>query len=100
MNLKDQVIDDFKIKVNITETLPIKRESFEVRRETNAIDLRTDDLEETISFGIMWDWFFSFCDRRKNAWALEGRFGCKACILHYLYNLWEVHDWHGFKNYT
>ena len=24
---------------------------------------------------------------KKNASALEGRFGCKACILHYLYNL-------------
>ena len=51
LNLKDQVIDDFKIKVNITETLPIKRETFEVRRETNAIDVNTDDLEDTISFG-------------------------------------------------
>merc|ERR1712008_649390 len=50
-NLKDQVIDDFKIKVNITETLPIKRETFEVRRDTNAIDLRTNNLEDTISFG-------------------------------------------------
>jgi len=51
LNLKDQVIDDFKIKVNITETLPIKRESFEVRRESNDIDLMTEDLEDTISFG-------------------------------------------------
>ena len=51
LNLKDQVIDDFKIKVNITETLPIKRETFEVRRDTNAIDLRTNNLEDTISFG-------------------------------------------------
>ena len=51
LNLKDQVIDDFKIKVNITETLPIKRETFKVRRETNAIDVNTDDLEDTISFG-------------------------------------------------
>ena len=51
LNLKDQVIDDFKIKVNITETLPINRETFEVRRDTNSIDLRTNNLEDTISFG-------------------------------------------------
>ena len=51
LNLKDQVIDDFKLKVNITETLPIKRESFDVRRESNAIDLGTGGLEDTISFG-------------------------------------------------
>ena len=51
LNLKDQIIDDFKIKVNITETLPIKRESFEVGRELNNIDLMTEDLEDTISFG-------------------------------------------------
>ena len=51
LNLKNQIIDDFKIKVNITETLPIKRETFQVRRETNAIDLHTDDLEDTVTFG-------------------------------------------------
>ena len=51
LNLKDKVIDDFKIKVNISETLPIKRETFEVRRESNAIDLQIDDLQDTISFG-------------------------------------------------
>ena len=51
LNLKDRVIDDFKIKVNITETLPIKRETFQVRREANAIDLHSDDLEDTITFG-------------------------------------------------
>ena len=44
LNLKDRVIDDFKIKFNITETLPIKRDTFQVKRETNAIDLHTDDL--------------------------------------------------------
>ena len=51
LNLKNQVIDDFKIIVNITETLPVKRESFDVRRESNDLDLRTRDLEDTISFG-------------------------------------------------
>ena len=51
LNLKDHLIDDFKIIVNITETLPIKRESFEVRRESNDIDLWTGDLEDITSFG-------------------------------------------------
>ena len=35
----------------ISIIIPIKRETFEVRRETNAIDVNTDDLEDTISFG-------------------------------------------------
>ena len=51
LNLKNQVIEDFKIKVNITESLPIKRETFDVRRETNTIDLQTEDLKDIISFG-------------------------------------------------
>ena len=51
LNLKNQVIEDFKIKVNIIESLPIKRETFDVRRETNTIDLQTEDLKDIISFG-------------------------------------------------
>ena len=53
LNLKNQIIDDFKIKVNITETLPIRRENFEVRRESNEFHLikKTADLVDTISFG-------------------------------------------------
>ena len=51
LNLKDQVIDEFKIKININETLPLNRETFEVRREANAIDLQTEDLKDSISFG-------------------------------------------------
>ena len=53
LNLKNQIIDDFKIKVNITETLPIKRENFEVRRETNEFHQfkKSQDLVDTISFG-------------------------------------------------
>ena len=51
MNLNDQVIDDFKIKVNVTESLPINRETFEVRRETNTIDLQTEELTNITSFG-------------------------------------------------
>ena len=51
LNFKNQVINDFKIIVNITETLPVKRESFEVRRVSNDLDLKAKDLEDTISFG-------------------------------------------------
>ena len=51
MNLKNQVIDDFKITINVTESLPIKRETFEVRRETNTIDQQTEELTNITTFG-------------------------------------------------
>ena len=45
LQLEDQVIQDFKIKINVTETLPLDENSINVRRESNAIyKLSSEDL--------------------------------------------------------
>merc|ERR1712062_790378 len=45
LHLKNQIIDDFKIKINITESLPLKVETLEAIRETNEIDQDIDDVK-------------------------------------------------------
>merc|ERR1712038_2194792 len=45
LHLKNQIVDDFKIKINITESLPLKVETIEAIRETNEIDLDIDDVK-------------------------------------------------------
>jgi len=45
LHLKNQIIDDFKIKINITESLPLKVETIEAIRETNEIDQDIDDVK-------------------------------------------------------
>ena len=46
LQLEDQEIQDFKIKINITETLPLDENSINVRRESNEIHkLSSEDLE-------------------------------------------------------
>ena len=47
LHLKNQVVDDFKIKINITESLPLKVETLEANRETNEID---EDIDVKIEF--------------------------------------------------
>merc|ERR1712226_647107 len=45
LHLKNQVVDDLKIKINITESLPLKVETLEAIRETNEIDQDIDDVK-------------------------------------------------------
>merc|ERR1719510_2537233 len=47
LHLKNQIVDDFKIKINITESLPLKVETLEANRETNEID---EDIDVNIEF--------------------------------------------------